>query len=142
MATMATIPDAASIDWANVAAWAAGITTVAVSVGVAAWAAIRKAVQIAASAPPQIRTDTKIITTDSVAMHELAATLEASNAILTENNVLRREEHNDREANRRTLQANTDAMERAVTALNEARADIRELTREIVRSSNSKGAGR
>ena len=35
-------------------------------------------------------------------MHELAATLEASNAILTENNVLRREEHNDREANRRT----------------------------------------
>ena len=75
-------------------------------------------------------------------MHELAATLEASNAILTENNVLRREEHNDRDANRRTLQANTDAMERAVTALNEARADIRELTREIVRSSNSKGAGR
>lgn len=112
------------------------------TVGFAAWAAIRKAAQIAAAAPPQIRTDTKIITTDSVAMHELAATLEASNAILTENNVLRREEHSDREANRRTLQANTDAMERAVTALNEARADIRELTREIVRSSNSKGAGR
>lgn len=139
---MATIPDPTSIDFNAIALWAGGITTVVVTVGFAAWAAIRKAAQIAAAAPPQIRTDTKIITTDSVAMHELAATLEASNAILTENNVLRREEHNDRDANRRTLQANTDAMERAVTALNEARADIRELTREIVRSSNSKGAGR
>lgn len=139
---MATIPDPTSIDFNAIALWAGGITTVIVTVIFAAWAAIRKAAQIAAAAPPQIRTDTKIITTDSVAMHELAATLEASNAILTENNVLRREEHSDREANRRTLQANTDAMERAVTALNEARADIRELTREIVRSSNSKGAGR
>ena len=126
---MATIPDPTSIDFNAIALWAGGITTVVVTVGFAAWAAIRKAAQIAAAAPPQIRTDTKIITTDSVAMHELAATLEASNAILTENNVLRREEHNDRDANRRTLQANTDAMERSVTALNEASADIRELTR-------------
>lgn len=139
---MATIPDPTSIDFNAIALWAGGVTTVVATVGIAAWAAIRKAAQIAAAAPPAIRTDTKIITTDSVAMHELAATLEASNAILTENNVLRREEHSDREANRRTLQANTDAMERAVTALNETRADIRELTREIVRSSNTKGSTR
>lgn len=103
----------------------------------AIWLAIRKAVQVAQSIPaPVAKTETNVITTDSVAMHELAATLEASNTILTENNVLRREEHNDREANRRTLQANTDAMERAITAINDARTDIRELTREIVRLSS------
>jgi hypothetical protein len=57
-------------------------------------------------APAVTTTDTKIITTDSVAMHELAATLEASNTILSENNILRKEEHADRWANR-----NTDTME-------------------------------
>lgn len=35
--------------------------------------------------------------------------------------------------NRRTLQANTDTLERAILTMNEARADIRSLEREIVR---------
>lgn len=103
MDMMATLPDAASIDWNGIAVWAGGVTTVIVSMGVAAWAAIRKAVQIAQTQPAPSTTtkeETKIITADTVAMDQLAKTLEASNVILTENNVLRREEHNDRAANR------------------------------------------
>ena len=92
------------------------------------------AMKIARTLPaPVTRTDTNIITTDSVAMQQLAATLEASNVILTENNILRREEHADREANRQTVKLNTDTLERAIGTIIEARADMRELQREIVR---------
>jgi len=134
---MATIPDPSAIDFNMIALWAGGVTTVVVSVGAAAWFAIRNAMKIAANLPAHTTktTETNVITTDSVAMHELAATIEASNTILTENNILRREEHADREANRRTVQLNTDALERAIAAVNDARTDIRELTREIVRSA-------
>lgn len=134
---MATIPDPSAIDFNAIALWAGGVTTVAVSVGAAAWLAIRNAMKIAANLPTRTTktTETNVITTDSVAMHELAATIEANNAILTENNILRREEHADREANRRTVQVNTDALERAIAAVNDARTDIRELSREIVRST-------
>jgi hypothetical protein len=136
MATMATIPDPTSIDFNMIALWAGGITTVVVSVGAAAWFAIRNAMKIAANLPAQTttKTETNVITTDSVAMHELAATIEANNAILTENNVLRREERADRTANRASLEANTAAMERLAAGIAELRQEVRELTREIVRS--------
>jgi hypothetical protein len=132
MATMA-IPDPTSVDFSAIAQWGAGIGLVLGSVIGAAWFAVRNAMKIAARLPaPVTRTETNVITTDSVAMHELAATIEASNTILTENNILRREEHSDREANRRTVQANTDALERSIATINEARSDMRELRREIV----------
>ena len=131
---MTTLPDPSSIDFAAIAGWASGVTLVVTSVGLVMWQAIRNAGKIAASLPAtSTKTETKIITTDSVAMQELAATLEASNVILTENNILRREEHADREANRHTVKANTDTLERAIVAINEARTDVRELTREIAR---------
>ena len=134
---MTSIPDPSTIDFPGIAQWAGGIGLIAGTVIGAAWLAVRNAMKIASRLPsPVTKTETNVITTDSVAMHELAATLEASNVILSENNVLRKEEHADREANRRTVQANTDALERAITALNDARTDIRELTREIVRLSS------
>ncbi|GHA27751.1 hypothetical protein GCM10007989_24550 [Devosia pacifica] len=91
-----------------------------------------KTVQAMKVAPAEKKTT--IITGDSVAMHDLAATIEASNTILTENNVLRREEHDDRKALRQSLDRNTEAVERAAAMLVDARTEIRELSREIARS--------
>ena len=96
--------------------------------------AIQNASRVAANLPAPSVEKTKIITTDSVAMEALAGSIEAANVILTENNVLRRQEHDDRKLMRERLEANTEAIERATAAVNEARQDIRELTREIVRS--------
>jgi len=78
---------------------------------------------------------TTIITGDTVAMDRLAGTIEASNTILTENNVLRREEHADRDAMRQAIMENTEAVEKAVAVIQDVRPEIRELTREIVRSA-------
>lgn len=105
---MTSIPDPSSIDFPAIAQWAGGIALVVGSVVGAAWFAVRNAMKIASRLPaPITKTETNVITTDSVAMHELAATLEASNVILSENNILRKEEHADRSANlppsRRTL---------------------------------------
>ncbi|WP_108459218.1 hypothetical protein [Devosia naphthalenivorans] len=83
--------------------------------------------------PPKTE-KTTIITGDTVAMDRLASTIEASSMILTENNVLRREEHADREAMRRAIEANTDATERIIAVVQDLRPEVRELTREIVRS--------
>lgn len=86
--------------------------------------------------PIDVKTEkTTIITGDTVAMESLAKTIEASNVILTENNVLRREEHSDREAMREAIEANTAAVEKATAALQDVRPEIRELTREVVRSA-------
>ncbi len=133
MATM-EIPDPTSIDWANIAGWIGGGVTVLTSIGYAIWRAIKNAGRIADRLPPAT-IDTKIMTADTVAMDRLAGTIEASSLILTENNILRREEHSDRAANRTSLEANTAAMDRVLIAINEARQDIRDLTREIVRSN-------
>ena len=84
--------------------------------------------------PPKTE-KTTIITGDTVAMDRLASTIEASSMILTENNVLRREEHADREAMRRAIEANTDATERIIAVVQDLRPEVRELTREIVRSA-------
>lgn len=91
-----------------------------------------KTVQAMKSAPTQKKTT--IITGDSVAMEDLAKTIEASNVILTENNILRREEHKDRAAMREAIGANTDALHKATSVLQDVRPELRELTREIVRS--------
>lgn len=93
-----------------------------------------KTVQTMKSTPSVKTEKTTIITGDTVAMDRLAGTIEASNLILTENNVLRREEHADREAMRRAIEENTEATERATASIQEVRPEIRELTREIVRS--------
>lgn len=132
---MMAIPDPASIDFTGIAGWASGIALVVASVGVVIWRAIQSAGKIAATLPP-VQVDTKIMTADTVAMDRLAGTVEASNVILTENNVLRKEEHADRAANREKVEANTAAIEREIAVINELRADIRELTREIVRMSS------
>lgn len=131
---MTALPDPTGIDFAGIAAWGAGVTTVVVTMVGAAWLAVRNAFKVAEKMPAPVMTEkTRIITTDSAAMDRLTAALEAANVILTENNILRREEHGDRENNRRTLAENTEMLERALNATNEARADIRELNREIVR---------
>jgi hypothetical protein len=84
---------------------------------------------------PTVKTEkTTIITGDTVAMDRLAGTIEASNTILTENNVLRREEHADRHEMRKALEENTEALEKVTAVLQDVRPEIRELTREIVRS--------
>ncbi len=70
---------------------------------------------------------TTIITGDTVAMDHLAKTIEASNIILTENNVLRREERRDREAMRDAIEANTKAVEQSTSQIIEARRDITNL---------------
>lgn len=77
---------------------------------------------------------TTIITGDTVAMEQLAKTLEASNVILTENNVLRREEHADRAAAREALEENTKAIERSTHQIVEARANLQALAIELARA--------
>lgn len=128
---MTTLPPAENIDWNAIALWAGGIATVLGSIAVAIWKALGSAVKVAKSLPGPVATD--IYTTDSSAITRLTAALEAANVILTENNVLRREEHADRAANRARLEENTDAMRSLATAIAELRIDIRELTREVVR---------
>lgn len=77
---------------------------------------------------------TTIITGDTVAMEALAKTIEASNVILTENNVLRREEHADRAAAREALEENTKAIERSTQQIIEARQDVKALAFELARA--------
>jgi hypothetical protein len=93
-----------------------------------------RTVQAMKTSPSVTTEKTTIITGDTVAMDRLAGTIEASNTILTENNVLRREEHADRGIMRKALEDNTEALERATAVLQDIRPEIRELTREIVRS--------
>lgn len=84
---------------------------------------------------PSVKTEkTTIITSDTVAMDRLGQTIEASNVILTENNILRREEHADRGMMRKAIEDNTEAVEKLMGVLQDIRPEIRELTREIVRS--------
>ncbi len=127
---MATLPDAASIDWGNVGAWAAGITTVVVSMGTAAWLAIRKAVQIAATlpAPKTVKEETKIITADTVAMERLAGQIETNNERSLTTHLMMKELTV-------AIEQNTHQVDKACEAIAEARTEIRELTREIVRSN-------
>jgi hypothetical protein len=86
----------------------------------------------------EVKTEqTTIITADTVAMDALAKTIEASNVLLTENNVLRREEQRDRAAMREAIEDNTKAVEHSTQAVMDARAEIRELAREMARASRS-----
>lgn len=81
----------------------------------------------------------RIYTTDTPAMDRLTEALDAANVILTENNVLRREEHADRAANREKLEENTEAMRALTAAIDPLGIDLRELSREIVRGSKASG---
>ena len=128
---MTTLPPVDSIDWNAIALWAGGIATVLASIGIAIWKALGNAVKVAKSLPGT--SSTEIYTTDSPVLTRLIAALEAANVILTENNVLRREEHADRAANRARLEENTEALRAYTAAVIELRTDIRELTREFVR---------
>lgn len=75
---MTTPPDPSSIDWGAVSLWATGIGAGIGSMVGATWLAIRKAVKVARDNPPTTtREETKIVTTDTVAMHELAGAIEA-----------------------------------------------------------------
>ena len=107
------------------------------AIAVGAWLGIQwvmRTVQ-AMKMSPSVKTEkTTIITSDTVAMDRLAGTIEASNIILTENNVLRREEHGSRTEMRKALEENTEAIERIMAVIQDVRPEIRELTREIVRS--------
>jgi hypothetical protein len=134
MAMMTTLPDPSLIDWPTVTGWVTGIGGVLAAVGVVIWQAIKRAGLIAETLPPA-QVDTRIMTADTVAMDRLAGSVEANNAILSENNILRREEHADRSANRTSLEANTRAMEMLVVELRELRQDVKDQTKEIVRAN-------
>lgn len=118
--------------WTSIAQWASGITLVASGVFVTIWKVLKDAKAIGSENPKVQRTS--IITGDTVAMDSLARTIEASNVILTENNILRREEHADRIEMRIAIVDNTEAIERATATVAEARIDIRDLSRDILRS--------
>lgn len=105
---------------------------------VGAWFGIQwvtRTVQAMKSSPSVKTEKTTIITSDTVAMDRLAGTIEASNIIMTENNILRREEHADRDMMRKAIEANTEAVEKLMAILQDIRPEIRELTREIVRAA-------
>jgi len=110
---------------------AASVLAVGAFIGIQ-W--VMKTVQAMKLAPSVKTETTTIITGDTVAMDRLAATLEASNTILTENNVLRREEHKDRDEMREAIEANTRAIEKSTQSVIDARAEIRELSREMARA--------
>lgn len=131
---MATLPDPAAFDWAGAAGWVTGAAGLAgLAIGVI-WKAIQNAGKIADKLPaPQI--DTKILTADTMAMDRLAGSVEANNTILSENNILRREEHADRTANRASLEANTKAMDALVFETRELRGEVRGLAFQLAKSS-------
>jgi Pyruvate/2-oxoacid:ferredoxin oxidoreductase gamma subunit len=93
-----------------------------------------RTVQAMKSAPSVKTEKTTIITGDTVAMDRLSSTIEASNVILTENNVLRREEHADRADMREALEQNTKAVEQAKDQIIEARRDIKDLAFQMARA--------
>lgn len=80
-------PDPSSIDWNAIALWGAGGATVLTSIGVAVWTGVTRALKIAAALPPTPAEfhKTDVYTTDSVAMHELAAAVEGHTIAIGEN---------------------------------------------------------
>lgn len=96
------------IDWATISGWSAAIGTGIGAMVAATYLAIRKAIKVAASAPQMqttiTREDTKIVTTDSVAMHSLTVSLEATNATLTELMAFLRIEADERRKHRQTME--------------------------------------
>lgn len=120
------------LDWTGISGWVGGIGTVLVALWLAVQRALAAARTISANTPPQVQ-NTSIVTADSVAMQRLTASIEAHNVSITENNMLRREEATDR---RRLIELHADLIEvtgRTRDTINEARLDVRELTKEMVR---------
>jgi len=78
---------------------------------------------------------TTFITADTVAMDALARTIEANNFSQIESNALRRDEKSHRDEMRRTIDENTEATQRLLPALQDLRTELRDLAREIMRSS-------
>lgn len=74
--------------WQGIGQWAAGITTVAVAIYVAVQRGVKQAKEVVTAPPIE---HTRIITADSVAMQQLAASMEANTMAMTENNKLHRE---------------------------------------------------
>lgn len=80
-----------AIDWQTIALWAGGVATVLASVVTAIVLAVDRVRKIAASIPfggQVTRQDTRIITTDTVAMQQLAVALGAVEVTLRELNQL------------------------------------------------------
>lgn len=75
------------MDWQSIAAWAAGIATVAGSVIGTLWVAIDRAVKVAKTLPPPV-TRTDVITTDSVAYGQLGSSIEGNTMALVQTNML------------------------------------------------------
>jgi hypothetical protein len=133
---MTTLPDPASIDWAQIAAWCAGIGTVLGSIGGAVWLGVSRATKVAEGLPQPAATihKTDVYTTDSPALQELARSLEAGNVLMTEGNALRREATDERRSLKGALDENTEMTEKSINAITELRTDIRRLTDEFIRS--------
>lgn len=75
----------AEIDWTGIAAWGGGLGTVLGTIGGAIWYGVRSAAKAAASSPPKITQEsTRVITTDSLALQQVAAAVEGLNVTLGE----------------------------------------------------------
>lgn len=129
-------PDPSSIDWNGIGLWAGGVATVLASIGSAVWLAVTRATKVAEGLPQPGTTihKTDVYTTDSVALQELARSLEAGNVLMTEGNALRREATDERRSLKGAIDENTETTERSIAAITELRTDVRRLTDELIRS--------
>ncbi|MEO9231545.1 MAG: hypothetical protein ABI216_21705 [Devosia sp.] len=112
---MTQLPDPNGIDWGSVALWAAGIGTGLGSMVAAAYLAVRKAVQVAREYPSVITTrrETKVVTTDTVAIHQLAGGIEAIGITVTEIKLLLAAELTARNREREDHDEDEKALRRA-----------------------------
>jgi hypothetical protein len=77
---------------------------------------------------------TTIVTADTVAMDRLTSALDHTSVILTETNILRREELADRKLLRESLEENSKMTEHAADQAVELRREMRDLAIQMARS--------
>lgn len=112
---MIPIPDPNGIDWARLSLWAGLIGTVLGSMVAAAYLAVRKAAQVARDSPTTVftRRKTKVVTTDTVAIHQLAGGIEAIGITVTEIKLLLATELTARNREREDHDEDEKALRRA-----------------------------
>lgn len=105
------IPDANSVDWGQVTAWGTGVVGVVGAVSATFWVAIRRVLGAAAAVPPPVeKTETRVITTDSVAYDRLAGVIDTLIDLMRQAALQRGEAGDDRRALTGALQELNEAV--------------------------------
>jgi len=82
------LPPPDGVDFSSIGGWLAGVAGIATAIWLAVNQALRRGKEIVETPPTH---QTRVITTDSVALDQHAASLEANTMAMTENSALMRE---------------------------------------------------